>query len=118
MMESCTCCEADLSQGEEKKRRRILSKSGYQNVLISLIAELDVELDVEKLNYLCRKCAEKLKKLKEKKEELLSLLRRSDSLETLLASSSGACAGTSQVQHSASGSPEVTVSCCCFFNYL
>ena len=77
-MQSCVCCGKDLSQGEENKRRRILWKCGCQEIIISLITEFEFELDVERINYWCRKCAEKLKKFEEKKEELLSLLRNSN----------------------------------------
>ena len=57
-MQRCVCCGKDLSQGEEKKRRRILLKSGYQEIIISLITELEFELNIERINYFCRKCAE------------------------------------------------------------
>ena len=58
-------CELDVSKGEVKKRRRILSmNNGCEHILNCLLGE--------RRNYLCRQCAAKLKNYKEKKEELLS----------------------------------------------
>ena len=114
-MQSCVCCGKDLSQGEEKKRKRILLKSGCQEIIISLITELEFELDVERINYLCRKCTEKLKNFEEKKEELLSLLKNSNfysSAENVLSPSPLAPSplATSQVPQSSSHSPDIIVS--------
>ena len=114
-MQSCVCCGKDLSQGEKKKRRRILLKSGCQEIIISLITELELELDVERINYLCRKCTEKFKNFEEKKEELLSLLKNSNfysSAENVSSPSPLAPSplATSQVPQSSSHSPDIIVS--------
>ena len=102
-------------RGEEKKGR-ILVKSGCREIIISLITELEFELDVERINYLCRKCAEKVKKFEEKKEELLSLLKNSNFysfVEIVLLPSTIAHSplATSQGQESSSHSPDINVSC-------
>lgn len=77
------CCSGDVSKGEGKKRRRILSNSGFLEILSSLLTELEIELDMERSNYLCRKCTEKLKHFKEKKEEILCLLSGSVSARSM-----------------------------------
>ena len=115
-MESCLCCCGDVSKGEAKKRRRILSNSGWEQILNCLLGELEREIDVERRNYLCRQCAEKLKNYKEKKEELLSLLRESFPAVSVLQHSPLSSSGTVHVQSSSSLSPAVTVSLTDYIN--
>ena len=115
-MESCLCCCGDVSKGEAKKRRRILSNSGCEQILNCLLGELEREIDVERRNYLCRQCAEKLKNYKEKKEELLSLLRESFPAVSVLQHSPLSSSGTVHVQSSSSLSPAVTVSLTDYIN--
>ena len=62
---------------ERRRREGVLLNSGCEQILNCLLGELERKIDVERRNYLCRECAEKLKNYKEKKEELLSLLRES-----------------------------------------
>ena len=102
------CCCRDVSKGEAKKRRQILSNSGCEQILNCLLGELEREIYVERRNYLCRHCAEKLKNYK--KEELLSLLRESFPAVSILQHPPLSSSGTVQVQSSSSLSPAVTVS--------
>ena len=78
-IESCEYCCRDVSKGEEKKRRRVILCGECEQILSCLLAELERETDVERRHYLYRVCAE-LKHYKEKKGELLSLLREYDLL--------------------------------------
>ena len=59
-------CELDVSKGEVKKRRRILSNSGCEHILKYLLGESEREIDVERRNYLCRQCAAKFEELQRK----------------------------------------------------
>ena len=80
--QNCYCCGKILSEGEEKKRRRLLSNPKLQAILqtlTSLIAEFGCveEVDVGKLctGYICRVCfglVEKYQKLHQQLNTSLS----------------------------------------------
>ena len=100
------CCCQDVSRGEEKKkRRRILSNSGCEDILNCLLGKLEKEIDVERRNYLCRQCADKSKKRKRS----FSLLRESFLAVSVLQHPPLSSSGTVHVQRSSSLSPAVAV---------
>jgi hypothetical protein len=51
-VEDCSRCSCykDVSQGEEKKRRRFLSSTGHADLLTSSIAELDIGVDAGRVH--------------------------------------------------------------------
>ena len=112
--ELCMSWKGSVTRRGEKEKENFI-EVGCQEIIISLITELEFELDVERINYLCRKCTGKLKNFEEKKEELLSLLKNSNfysSAENVPSPSPLAPSplATSQVPQSSSHSPDIIVS--------
>ena len=81
--QNCYCCGKILSEGEEKKRRRLLSNPKLQAILqtlTSLIAEFGCveEVDVGKLctGYICRVCFGLVEKYQKLHQQLNTSLSR------------------------------------------
>ena len=81
-MANCYCCGDDLTFGEKKKRRRLLSKSSMQGIVRTLASLVCMEsnvndIDIPKLHtgYLCRNCLELLERYQSLQQQLRSTIK-------------------------------------------
>lgn len=75
----CYCCGDNISIGEKKKRRRLLSTAGLEksaSILISMALDQRTNLDKEKMHngYVCRSCCGILNKISNLYDQLSSKL--------------------------------------------
>ena len=77
---NCYCCGDDISSGERKKRRWLLSTSGMQrsaSILISIAVEQKGDSNKERMQdgYVCRSCCGLLQQSSDLYEQLSSKLK-------------------------------------------